>query len=116
PERLRALREAGYRGVNLTHPLKEAALGCVDVTSAAATLARSINTVSFEPEGVHGDTTDGRGFLALLAELGVDTASPVVLLGAGGAARSLACALVGAGTPVTLSSRRAATVAEARAV
>ncbi|HYM81167.1 MAG TPA: NAD(P)-binding domain-containing protein [Candidatus Limnocylindria bacterium] len=107
-DRLRALAAAGYRGVNLTSPLKAAGLLHVARVSEAARRARSVNTIGFEPDGTWGDTTDGPGFVDLLRSLGRDPARErVVLLGAGGAARSLALALIAAGCPaVTASARR----------
>ncbi|MBI1796559.1 MAG: NAD(P)-binding domain-containing protein [Candidatus Eisenbacteria bacterium] len=104
---LAALAAEGVHGVNLTHPLKEAALAHVARVSDAARRARSINTIGFAPEGAWGDTTDGAGFVDLLAELGEDSrGARVVLLGAGGAARSLALALGAAGaTDVAASAR-----------
>jgi len=57
-----------------------------------------VNTVGFDPGSRWGDSTDGDGFLDFLAAEGVDTASSsVLLLGAGGAARSVADALARAG-------------------
>ncbi|MBI5710085.1 MAG: shikimate dehydrogenase [Candidatus Eisenbacteria bacterium] len=110
------LAAAGYRGVNLTYPLKEAALGHLDAASDAAQRARSVNTVGFEPGRRWGDTTDGPGLVDLLAALGRDAAlTRTVLLGAGGAARSLALALAGGGASLTVSARdpaRAAAVWE----
>ena len=105
---LARLAAAGYRGVNLTHPLKRAALEHVTETSDAAQRAGSVNTVSFGPGLTRGDTTDGAGFMALLEDLGVGIArAGVVLLGAGGAARSLGLALLEAGAgPVTVWARR----------
>ena len=106
-ETLARLAADGYRGVNLTHPLKRAALAHLPEVSDAARCAGSVNTVCFEPGRARGDTTDGTGFVALLEHLGVGVAGGVVLLGAGGAARSLGLALLEAGAaPVTVWARR----------
>jgi shikimate dehydrogenase len=95
--RLDALAAAGWRGVNLTHPLKEAALELLPRLSDASRRARAVNTVGFEDGGAWGDTTDGAGFVDLLRWRGRDPAAErVVLLGAGGAARGLALALADA--------------------
>ncbi len=108
-ERLRDLAARGFRGVNLTHPLKEVALDHLERVTDAARRARSVNTVSFDAGGTSGATTDGPGFLDLLRSLGrAVERERVVLLGAGGAARSLALALGEEGASVTLSARRAA--------
>ena len=105
--RLHELAAAGYRGCNLTHPLKEHALGSVARASLAAERARSVNTIVFAEDGWYGETTDGAGFIELLRELGRDPgAERVVLLGAGGAARSLALALHWAGCPEVRVSAR----------
>src|SRR5258706_3579915 len=101
--RLRELATRGFRGVNLTHPLKEAALAELDHVSDEARRARSVNTVSFEASRASGDTTDGPGFLDLLASRGrAPGRERVVLLGAGGAARSPPPALARAGAPGTV--------------
>ena len=113
-ERLAALAAGGLAGVNLTHPLKEAALDHVATMSEAARASRSINTIRFEAGGPHGDTTDGAGFVDLLGSLGRDVRTErVVLFGAGGAARSLALALRAAGAVVHDATRDPARAAEA---
>jgi shikimate dehydrogenase len=112
--RLDELERGGCRGVNLTHPLKEAVLEHLASVSDDARGARSVNTVSFGPGGRHGDSTDGDGFLDLLAALGREPSrQSVVLLGAGGAARSLALALSRAGAAVAASARDPARGADA---
>ena len=106
-ERLDALARQGYRGCNLTMPLKQVALEHVPRVSAGAAAARSINTVGFEADGAWGDTTDGPGMVEWLASTGRPVAGDRVhLLGAGGAARSLALALREAGARVSASARR----------
>jgi shikimate dehydrogenase len=106
-ERLRELGARGYRGLNLTVPLKEAALVHLDWVTEPARRSRSVNTVSFDDNRWHGDTTDGPGFVDLLGTLGRSVAHErVVLLGGGGAARSLALALAAnGGANVTASVR-----------
>ncbi len=94
PATLGRLAADGYLGCNLTLPLKEPALACMSQVSADARRACSVNTVTFHADGPRGDTTDGAGFLDLLASLSRDaTAARVLFLGAGGAVRSLALAL-----------------------
>ena len=105
--RLQELAANGHRGCNLTHPLKEHALDCVARASFAAERARSVNTIVFDDGGGYGETTDGPGFVDLLKSLDRDPVRErVLLLGAGGAARSLALALHWAGCPeVSVSAR-----------
>jgi shikimate dehydrogenase len=116
-ERLRELAAGGYRGVNLTHPLKEAALDLLPRASETARRARSVNTVGFAADGWMGETTDGPGFLDFLAAVdGSGRLAHTHLLGAGGAARSLAVALVAGGAEVTVSARDEARAARSWAV
>ena len=111
-QRLEALAGEGFRGCNITVPLKEAAIEFVPRISPASAAARSVNTVGFEADGAWGDTTDGPGFTEWLASAGRPVAGDRVhLLGAGGAARSLALALGAAGAKVTASARTPARVA-----
>ena len=106
---LARLGAEGYTGCNLTMPLKEPALAWVRGASAAARRARSVNTIRFGagPDEPFGETTDGAGCVDLLREHGREPAtSTITLLGAGGAARSLALAIAEAGgRPVRVVSR-----------
>ena len=104
--RLAELAAGGYTGVNLTHPLKEAALTLVTRVSPASAASRSINTIGFDGRERWGDTTDGSGFVDLLRSLRREPARERALLfGSGGASRSLALALGEAGAQVTVASR-----------
>jgi shikimate dehydrogenase len=98
---LRALPVLGLRGVNLTLPHKEAALGLVDRVSDEARRIGAINTVVVNAEGrLEGRNTDAYGFLAHLRASVPDwraEAGPALLLGAGGAARAIGVALLDAG-------------------
>jgi shikimate dehydrogenase len=100
PERfeatVRALPAAGFRGVNVTIPHKEAALGLADEATATAAGVGAANTLTFLPSGaIHADNTDVHG---LLEALPCDPAGATALvLGAGGAARAAVYALIGAG-------------------
>ncbi len=98
-ESVRALPAAGFRGVNVTIPHKEAALELADAASDAAREIGAANTLTFEREGaIHADNTDAPGLIAALAGAGWDPAGRTALvLGAGGAARAAVWALVGAG-------------------
>ena len=90
----------GFRGVNLTVPHKEAALPLMDRLTVAARRAGAVNTVSFLGHGRReGHTTDGEGFLRAAGDdLGFSPRGrKVVVLGAGGAARSVCFALADSG-------------------
>ena len=100
---MRALPAAGFRGVNVTIPHKEAALAIADHASEAARAIGAANTLTFEDGAIHADNTDAPG---LLAALGEDPAGRTALvLGAGGAGRAAAWALRGAGARVTVWNR-----------
>lgn len=97
------VRGGALRGFNITLPHKVAAMALVDEVTPRASRAGAINTVLRLPTGrLRGDSTDGFGFLASLADTVPDfrvDAGPVCLLGAGGAARGIAAALLDAGAP-----------------
>jgi shikimate dehydrogenase len=94
------LRAAGLKGLNVTLPFKEEALALADEASEIAQASGAANLLTFEAGRVRADNTDGIGLMAALAEQAPDldiAGRPVVLLGAGGAARGALAALVGAG-------------------
>jgi shikimate dehydrogenase len=95
-ETVRALPAAGFRGINVTIPHKEAALAIADEATETAAAVGAANTLTFLPSGaVHADNTDVPG---LLEALPVDPAGLTALvLGAGGAARAAVYALRRAG-------------------
>lgn len=108
PVALRGASALGFGGLNVTMPHKaDAAATCDELSPAAAALG-SVNTVVFRPDGSRfGDSTDGEGFLRSLADEGLDPQGQhVLVLGAGGAARAVIAALVGAGATVEVAARR----------
>jgi shikimate dehydrogenase len=94
-ETVRALPAAGFRGVNVTIPHKQAALAVADRASAAARAIGAANTLTFEDGAIVADNTDAPGLLAALGES--PAGKTVLILGAGGAGRAAAWALKGAG-------------------
>jgi shikimate dehydrogenase len=114
---VRGLAKAGFAGANVTIPHKEAAFAACDVVEDFARRAGAVNTLVFTPGGIEGRNTDGYGFVANLRAHGVNPAAgPVLILGAGGAARAIAAALQDAGAAVTICNRspeRAAALAGA---
>ncbi|MCG7493936.1 shikimate dehydrogenase [Thalassobius sp. Cn5-15] len=116
-EVLRALPKAGYVGVNVTVPHKEAALRIADDVTDRAALIGAANTLTFTADGrIHADNTDGYGFIANLRQTAPDwdpAAGPAVVLGAGGAARAILSSLVDAGVPEIHLSNRTQARAEA---
>ncbi len=98
---LRSMGKLGFKGVNLTVPLKEVAFRGVDEIAESARLTGSVNTVQYLPNGrICGHSTDGDGFLLALRE-SFDTHPAdlrIFMLGCGGAGRAVAitCAVAGA--------------------
>jgi shikimate dehydrogenase len=105
---VRAMATLGIAGLNVTMPHKEDAAFACDVLSPAATALRSANSVVLADDGrVHGESTDGEGFLRALADEGHTVAGrDVLVVGAGGAARAIVRAVGDAGGRVTVAARR----------
>jgi shikimate dehydrogenase len=94
-ETVRALPGAGFRGVNVTIPHKQAAVWLADEVSARARAIGAANTLLFEDGAIHADNTDAP---ALVAALPFPVAGRTALvLGAGGSARAAVWALQDAG-------------------
>ncbi|MGI8571710.1 MAG: shikimate dehydrogenase [Solirubrobacteraceae bacterium] len=93
---LQALPEAGFRGVNVTIPHKEAALRLADEASARASAIGAVNTLTFTEEGaIYAENTDAP---ALIQSLPINVAGrSALVLGAGGSARAAVWALLNAG-------------------
>jgi shikimate dehydrogenase len=87
-------------GANITIPYKEIAFRCVNETDELARRLGAVNTIYTRDGKTIGTNTDGYGFLAHLKasapHWGV-ASGPVVLLGAGGATRAIAGALIDEG-------------------
>ena len=115
---LSALPALGFRGVNLTVPHKERALGiCHEVDDLARRIG-AVNTVVVRDDRLFGSNSDAFGFLENLktgAPGWLADAAPAVVLGAGGAARAVVAALVDAGAPDVRIVNRTRARAEALA-
>jgi shikimate dehydrogenase len=94
---LAAFHARGFRGLNLTVPHKALAMPHLEAVDASAHAAGAANTLVRTDTGWRGCNTDGTGLTAALREdLGVTLRdTPVLLLGAGGAARAAAVACLG---------------------
>ncbi len=99
PEALAGMRALGIRGLSVTIPHKEDTAAAVDELSATAAALGAANTVVVGPDGrLRGENTDAAGFLAALADAGVEVDGRRCLVrGAGGAARAVVWALASAG-------------------
>lgn len=96
-ESIRSNRSAMGAVISLPH--KQSAFGLCDKVGANATLTGAINAIRREKSGLLvGETFDGAGFLAGLLDQGIKAAGmKVILVGAGGAASSIAVALARSG-------------------
>jgi len=92
PRALTLLHAKKFRGVNLTVPHKIIAFSRVAHVDEAAVPVGAVNTLLWREDGWEGFNTDGYGLATAIREtLGHDLAgAPIVLLGAGGAARGAA--------------------------
>lgn len=95
PALLQAARGAGFAGLNITYPCKQAVIPLLDGLSDEARAMGAVNTVVFDGGRAIGHNTDGSGW-----RWGFERALPgadlarVVLLGAGGAGSAIAHALL----------------------
>jgi shikimate dehydrogenase len=114
---IEGLRAAGFRGVNVTVPHKQAAFAIAHHCDAAARAAEAANLLVFGQDGrIAARNTDAGGLAASLRErIGALDGKTAVLVGTGGAARGavLALDMLGAGTIHILgrSGARAAALA-----
>jgi shikimate dehydrogenase len=98
-ETTRALGGAGFLGVNVTIPHKEAAFALADEVSATARAIGAANTLTFKDGAIFAENTDAPGLIEAMSwawGTGVQGQSALVL-GAGGSARAAVWALIDAG-------------------
>lgn len=111
------LRFINIDGFNVTVPYKEKIISYLDEMDPYAEKMGAVNTVKKQDGKWIGYNTDGRGYLrSLMSEyphLKEDTAVPILILGAGGAARGIYRALIEAGFSHIDIANRTITKAEA---
>jgi shikimate dehydrogenase len=115
---LKGLGRRGYAGANVTLPHKEAALAAADRADAAATAIGAANTLWLDDNGLlQASNSDAYGFMTHLSSEAPDwnkAGRPVMVLGAGGAARAILHGLLEAGASKILVANR--TEARAKAL
>ena len=106
-EGLRALQ---FLGANVTVPHKEAVRPLMDEVSERAAAVGAVNTIVRDGDALRGDNTDVAGFLTPLVEAVGDAleGAPMLVFGAGGAARAVVYGLLDRYGPsrLTLVARR----------
>jgi shikimate dehydrogenase len=100
----------GMRGLSVTMPHKEEAARLAERRSRTVRRLAAANTLTFEDDGVHAESTDGEGFLRdLSSALAFEPdGRRCAVVGAGGAARAVILALVEAGAREVLVIDRTA--------
>lgn len=120
PQALRILPRLGFVGANVTVPHKEVALEVVDEVEPLARRIGAVNTIVVREDGsLYGSNTDAFGFTENLRQFVPDwkaESGPSVVVGAGGAARAVAVALIDAGAPEVRIVNRTTARADALAI
>lgn len=107
--------KARYAGGNVTAPHKQVAFRAVDEADATARRLEAVNTIWFEDGRMMGGNTDAIGYVGSLdaGAPGWDaTGRPALVLGAGGAARSILHGLIERGVETIWLANRTLSKAE----
>jgi len=105
---IEGIRRLGIHGLNVTMPHKSAVIECLDEVNSTVKFLGSVNTILNRDGILSGYNTDGIGALNALKENGVAiSGKKVLLLGAGGAAKAIAFALVPEVGELTILNRSA---------
>ena len=99
PEELGAaiagVRALGVRGINVTIPHKGAVIEFLDELDETAAALQAANTIDMSGGKLVGYNTDGPGFVASMREIGWSVSGrAATIIGAGGASRSIAAAML----------------------
>jgi shikimate dehydrogenase len=108
-----AAKTLGLRGFNLTMPHKEDILPFLAEKTPEAARCGSVNSVRLRNGKLEGHSTDGLGFRQSIRDFGWDfPGKRVTILGAGGAAKSIAMTAVDSGAAVVRVVNRTLSKAE----
>jgi shikimate dehydrogenase len=96
PQAVAGLHALGFAGANVTVPHKQAVRTCLEHVVDDAVLTGAVNTIVVESERLVGHNTDVEGFRRALRSVAPEgvAGAEALLIGAGGAARAVAVALV----------------------
>lgn len=111
---LESLPRLGFSGVNVTAPLKQAALQMANEASDVARRIGAANMLTFSTNGIHADNTDAYGFTwNIRGEMPDWQPKRAAVLGAGGASRAVLAALLDQGAKEVFLSNRSSERAQA---
>jgi shikimate dehydrogenase len=99
------LRALGFRGASITLPHKQAVIECLDEVEESAQRIKAVNTIVNTDGRLRGCNTDAAGAIAALTGKLSLSGKAAAVLGAGGAARAVACGLLAEGGRVTIFNR-----------
>jgi shikimate dehydrogenase len=111
---LAALVEGGFRGLNVTHPFKEAAYRAATQVGASALACGCANTLTFDRGEIQAENTDLAAIRRRLKELRAEgrwDGERLLVVGAGGAARAALAAARELGISAAILARRPETAA-----
>ena len=108
---LATVRSGEMTGFNVTLPHKQNVISFLDELTQTAKSIGAVNIIFMRDDKLIGDNTDAAGFLAhlnqfLTTESRRHRDSKVLVLGAGGSARSVVYALCNDGWQITIAARR----------
>lgn len=117
PQLLTGVKFAGFAGLNVTFPFKEAVLRSLDSVAGVAREVGAVNTVVIRSNRLIGHNTDYSGFVGgWQRAFGTRNPGMAALIGAGGVGRAIAHALVSLGAEevriADIDSSRAHALAE----
>lgn len=102
---IEGVRHLGIRGIGVTIPYKIDVLPYLDELDDDARRIGAVNTIIQQDGRLIGMNTDGRGAVRALQEASDVAGKKIVLLGAGGAARAIAFAIVDGGGELVIINR-----------
>ena len=108
---IKKLLENEFSGLNVTIPLKEIAYEICDNLTETSEKLKAVNTITYNNNSISGDNTDPEGFTKSIAEK-IKTENivgkNVLVIGAGGSARSIVYALDKMQAKITIVNRTTA--------
>jgi len=104
---LSAIKLLGFRGINLTIPHKQKAISLIDNIQKEAEIIGAVNCIKNDSGKLKGYNTDWNAFIQPLTEINFNfKTARVLLIGCGGAARSVLYSLVREGVKEVYLSNR----------